>query len=179
MNTQDKFRQYIEGLQRLSPQEKSLKKEFIVKIKTGKFVQENDPVVHFGIFFWPYNPKTKEVFITHHKKSGLWLAAGGHMERGEMPYDTAVREAREELGFVLKNLDKTPFMISKTPVNMPGYQCRVHYDIWYLLPTDGQTFDIDPQEFFDTKWVKLKEAEKFLTQENQRKALHRLLSLSS
>lgn len=174
---QEEFLDIIQKLQALTSEEKILQKDFLQRINKGKFTQAEDSVSHFGVFFWPYNPKTKEIFITHHKKSGLWLAPGGHMEPGELPVDTAIREAKEELGCLVDSLDPLPFMISKTPVNMPGYACRTHYEIWYVLhvlPTDGKSFTVDPQEFFDTKWVSMQEANKFLTQLNQQKALRKL-----
>lgn len=37
--------------------------------------------------------------------SGMWGTAGGHVEFGEKPSDTVMREAKEELGISLKNVE--------------------------------------------------------------------------
>jgi 8-oxo-dGTP pyrophosphatase MutT (NUDIX family) len=36
--------------------------------------------------------------LHHHDKLEMWLPPGGHIDRGEVPHEAAVREVREELG---------------------------------------------------------------------------------
>ncbi|MBI2074950.1 MAG: NUDIX domain-containing protein [Candidatus Levybacteria bacterium] len=148
------YKQFIEEFSVSTEEERSLKEEFLTRIGQGRFTREENPVDHFGVFFWPYNPKTQEVFIVHHKKSGKWLAPGGHIEVGELPIDTLKREIKEELGFSPKQLEETPFMISITPVTyLYGYRCKLHYDIWFVVATDGREFKVDIEEFHTTRWV--------------------------
>jgi 8-oxo-dGTP pyrophosphatase MutT (NUDIX family) len=42
------------------------------------------------------------VILHRHKRLGLWLQPGGHMEPDETPWDAALREAGEETGLVLE-----------------------------------------------------------------------------
>jgi len=44
-----------------------------------------------------------KVLLVHHRKLGLWLPPGGHIEKDEVPDDAIVREFKEEL-----NLDVEP-----------------------------------------------------------------------
>ncbi len=74
------------------------KERFRIKLEQGKFTREDNPESHFSAFFLPFNPNTGKVFLGDHIKSGLWLSPGGHMDRGELPIETAIREANEELG---------------------------------------------------------------------------------
>ena len=37
-----------------------------------------------------------------------WALVGGHVEKGELPEDAAIRETKEETTLVLKNLSHTP-----------------------------------------------------------------------
>ncbi len=39
-----------------------------------------------------------KVLLHQHKKLGIWLPAGGHIDRDELPEEAAVREVKEETG---------------------------------------------------------------------------------
>jgi 8-oxo-dGTP pyrophosphatase MutT (NUDIX family) len=39
-----------------------------------------------------------QIVLHRHQKLGLWLPHGGHVEPGELPNETAVREVLEEMG---------------------------------------------------------------------------------
>ncbi len=141
--------------------------------KSGGLTRDDGDHSHFCAYFLPYNPKTNQIFIVHHKKSGLWLSPGGHVDKGELLLDTLNREIKEELGVTnfFSELPK-PFLISITPINNPAQpSCKEHLDIWFLLETDGSNFDVDPQEFHNTKWIGLDEAKKIITDEANLKAI--------
>lgn len=42
----------------------------------------------------------EKVLLIKHPKLGKWLPPGGHMEKGELPHETALREAMEETGYL-------------------------------------------------------------------------------
>ncbi|MDD5528164.1 MAG: NUDIX domain-containing protein [Patescibacteria group bacterium] len=42
--------------------------------------------------------KDKKVLLVHHRKLGVWLYPGGHVESYETPDQTVIREVREETG---------------------------------------------------------------------------------
>jgi len=44
------------------------------------------------------HPETKKFLFVHHKKLGVWLPPGGHIDEGELPHEAAVREVKEETG---------------------------------------------------------------------------------
>ncbi|MBU4204756.1 NUDIX hydrolase [Patescibacteria group bacterium] len=39
-----------------------------------------------------------KVLLVHHKKLGVWLYPGGHIEKNETPEQTVIREVKEETG---------------------------------------------------------------------------------
>lgn len=141
--------------------------------ETDPLTRDEGGLSHFCVYFLPYNPKTKQIFLVHHKKSGLWLSPGGHIDKGELLLDTLNREIGEELGIKIffAGLPK-PFLITVTPIyNPPQPSCKEHLDIWFLVETDGNNFKVDPQEFHSTKWLDYNEAQKLTTDENNLKAL--------
>jgi 8-oxo-dGTP pyrophosphatase MutT (NUDIX family) len=139
----------------------------------GALTRDDGGFYHFCVYFLPFNPKTKQVFIVHHKKSGLWLSPGGHIDKGELLLGTLNREIKEELGVAnfFPKLPK-PFLITTTPINNPIQPCREHLDIWFLLKTDGSNFSVDPKEFHSTKWIGLAEAKQVLTDKANLKAIN-------
>ena len=145
---------------------------FLKRLEEGNFTRDENLQTHYCAYFLPYNQKDKKVFIVHHKKSGLWLSPGGHIDKGEGLLETLNREINEELG--VKNFfqePQSPFLLTITPIENKVQPCKVHYDIWYLVPTDGSNFNVDPKEFHETRWLTIDEAEKIVTDVPNRKAL--------
>ena len=146
--------------------------EFLNRLKQDKFTRDEDPRTHFCVYFLPFNPQSKKFFIVHHKKSGLWLAPGGHIDEGESLLQALNRELAEELGLVNHFADlPSPFLLTVTPIENPIQPCKLHFDIWCLVPTDGQGFNVDPREFLDTKWLTIEEARKIVIDPANIKAL--------
>lgn len=120
----------------------------------------------------PYNSVTKEVFIVHHKKSGLWISPGGHIDKADPNLLAALnREISEELG--LKDFFKTPqfpFLLTTVKITNPNHPCDMHSDLWYLVLTDGSQFKVDPTEFYNTKWMTLNRAGQATADESNKKA---------
>ena len=52
---------------------------------------------HFTASAFVLNDR-REVLLVHHRKLGVWLYPGGHIEPGETPDDAALRGVREETG---------------------------------------------------------------------------------
>jgi 8-oxo-dGTP pyrophosphatase MutT (NUDIX family) len=145
---------------------------YLERLKHGNYTGDENPLDHFCVYFLPFNPQTKKVFITHHKKSGLWLTPGGHVDKDEGVLQALYREMREELGLVdFFPQPPKPFLFTVTDITNETQICRTHYDTWFLLPTDGSQFKIDPSEYFDALWLTIPEARKIITDPNNLKAL--------
>ena len=92
------------------------------------------------------------VLLVDHKNAGLWLPAGGHVEPGEHPRQTALREALEELSVRGEFLCEHPLFITS---NMTVGKTAGHIDvaIWYLLRGDRQQdISFDRKEFHGIRW---------------------------
>lgn len=69
-----------------------------------------------------------KVLLHQHKRFGIWLPAGGHIERDELPEEAAVREVKEETGLdvTLYNPDATLFAADEEA-------CHLHRPMHLLL----------------------------------------------
>lgn len=137
---------------------------FSQRLKENKLTRDENLQTHFCVFFLPYNTKNKKVFMVHHKKSGFWIAPGGHIDEGEGLQQTLNREVREELGVVDAYKESPrPFLFTLCEIENKVQPCKLHFDIWYLLESDGSDFKVDPTEFLSTKWMTIEEARKVVT----------------
>lgn len=75
------------------------------------------------------------VVLHLHKRLGLWLQPGGHLEPGEAPWEAALREAIEETGLELAHPDGGPRLVH-VDVH-PGPRGHTHLDLRYLLEWRG------------------------------------------
>ena len=66
-----------------------------------------------------------------HKRLGIWLQPGGHIEAGETPWEAALREASEETGMALRHPTGGPMLVH-VDVH-PGPKEHTHLDLRYLL----------------------------------------------
>ncbi len=92
------------------------------------------------------------VLLVDHKNSGLWLPPGGHVDPGEHPRDTVVREADEELGMVAQLMQPGPAML--TVVETVG-RTAGHTDVclWYVVVGDRRiSLEYCREEFDGIGW---------------------------
>jgi 8-oxo-dGTP pyrophosphatase MutT (NUDIX family) len=87
------------------------------------------------------------VLLHFHRKLGMWLPPGGHIEQGELPDDAAVREVLEETGLEVELVGERREDVSD-PVQLhrpagvqlenigPGHQ---HIDLIYFAKPRGPT----------------------------------------
>ena len=92
------------------------------------------------------------MLLVDHRNAQLWLPSGGHVEPGEHPRATVVRELREELGLDLSAAPAAPLML--TIAETVGVSAG-HTDVslWYVIDTDRRlAFEFDAAEFIAVQW---------------------------
>lgn len=62
--------------------------------------------------------KDKKVLLIKHKKIGLWLPPGGHIDKNETPEQAAVREIKEETGL---DIELKPERFHRIAILMPHH----------------------------------------------------------
>ena len=91
--------------------------------------------------------REKKVLLHRHRKLGMWLPPGGHIERDELPDEAAVREVLEETGVEVELVGERREDV-EDPVQLhrpagvqlenigPGHQ---HIDLIYFARPRGST----------------------------------------
>jgi len=101
------------------------------------------------------------VVLHRHKRLGIWLQPGGHLEPGEAPWVAARREAQEETGLRLDFVELGPGGIpalAHLDVHAGG-RGHIHVDLRYLLAVQGSDEpDPPPEESQEVRWFGWDEA---------------------
>ena len=115
------------------------------------------PEMHLVSYFVVLDQARGELLLVGHRKAGLWLPSGGHVEPLEDPWDTVLRECREELhteAVVSTVCGKRPFFLTVTRTRGPGEHTDV--SLWYLLQAEaGDITSFDEDEFDAIRWLSL------------------------
>lgn len=117
------------------------------------------------------------VLLVKHKKLGMWLAPGGHVEENELPHQAAEREFFEETG--LRGTVRTtghPFVATQSEylplplfcnlhtINKPRGNsfCEQHYCWGFLIQVHGDTTPTHSDEGVSAiAWVPQEELENY------------------
>ncbi|MPY62905.1 NUDIX domain-containing protein [Streptomyces spongiae] len=113
------------------------------------------PATHLVSYFVVLDEKRGELLLVAHRKAGLWLPTGGHVEPGEDPWAAVVRECREELGITAVASSITgerPFFLTVTRTRGQGEHTDV--SLWYVLNADADSITTyDQDEFGAIRWL--------------------------
>lgn len=90
------------------------------------------------------------VVLHRHKRLGLWLQPGGHIDPGETPWDAALREASEETGLPVAFAGGEPRLVH-VDVH-PGPRKHTHLDLRYLLESPSVPPQPPAGESQDVQW---------------------------
>lgn len=118
---------------------------------------------HFCVSVYVYDAKEQKVLLVKHKKMGLWVQPGGHVEPNESMEEAAIREVYEETGLTVelignrvpRNSDYIlPLAIQKNLVK----DDHIHMDFVYVAKVIGDNELVQNIEETDgIKWYSLDE----------------------
>lgn len=138
---------------------------------TGK-IEERDVIHEKGLWhrevsIWIMN-QNEEVLLqkrSPNKKQGAnkWSVCAGHVDIGEEPIATAVREINEELGIVVEKSELKEMFVEKIVNKLPNSYNNV-FSYKYFLKTNVsiEDYKIDKNEVSEIKYISLEELEQLM-----------------
>ena len=123
----------------------------VVPTLARPFDEDADPV-HITASALIVGPRG--IVLHRHKRLGIWVQPGGHIDAGELPWDAAVREAVEETGLPARLLDDGGDAHELAHVDVhPGPRGHTHLDLRYLLEAGDADPAPPPGESQDVVWL--------------------------
>ena len=115
-----------------------------------------------------YVVKDGKVLLCHHKKLGMWLPLGGHVDEGETPEQSVIREIKEEAGIDIEiightddggNEDgKVQMLITPNHLQLEEIDGKhQHIDLAYFARAKSGDVQLKEDEHHDIKWFSLED----------------------
>ncbi|MBW4061890.1 NUDIX domain-containing protein [Candidatus Saccharibacteria bacterium] len=120
--------------------------------------RHSNPARHLVSYVVPFDLTTRSVLLFYHRKSGLLLPPGGHLEDNETPLQATKREMAEELHQVASFyawVGAAPLFLTAT--DTVGSAPHTDISLWFTVcqtPSDDPWYD--KREFSGYRWVPLK-----------------------
>ncbi|MBW4077254.1 MAG: NUDIX domain-containing protein [Acidobacteria bacterium] len=98
---------------------------------------------------------SRGVILHRHRRLGIWVQPGGHVDHGESPARAAARECTEETGLPVRHPD--PVELFHVDVH-PGPKGHTHYDLRYILLAPPVDPVPPPDESPEVYWFSFEDA---------------------
>lgn len=95
------------------------------------------------------------LILHKHKKLKVWIQPGGHIDFGESPWQSSIREAEEETGLSVSHPAEGPTLLHIS-CHLAG--AHFHLDSQYLLISDDQDPNPPEGESQEIGWFELDDA---------------------
>lgn len=110
------------------------------------------PPQHLVAYFVVVDLSQHQLLLADHKDAGLWLPSGGHVELGEHPRETVLREAQEELTIAADLVWPHPLFLTVTQTQGVSTK-HIDVSLWYVLHGDvSANLIYDQGEFYGVRW---------------------------
>ena len=149
------LRSLVEAHEPSSPRETSAKVRFLAELDRLElpYDEHADPT-HVTASAIVVGPRGTVLHL--HKRLGIWMQPGGHVDAGEVPAEAAQREATEELGLAVEHPESGPLLIH-IDVHDAAHG-HTHLDLRYLLIGRDDDPQPPPDESPYARWCSWDEA---------------------
>lgn len=172
------IRREVESIEPLDELECAAKTDVLSWIDSGvelcRLQKPDIPPKHLISYFAVVDGE--HILLVDHINAELWLPTGGHVEPGEHPRATALREAKEELSIEGVFLQAKPLFltITETVGKTAGH---TDVSIWYALKGDRSAEVVfDRSEFHSVRWFHNRDVPLHRTDRHMARFLRKLYS---
>ncbi|MCW2614894.1 MAG: hydrolase [Frankiales bacterium] len=133
--------------------QQALRRDFLLRLDAGALRREDQPS-HLTASAVVLDVSRRAVLLVLHRKVGLWLQPGGHLEDGDTDLAAAaLREAVEETGVADLRLASTvPFRLDRHPAPCGAEH---HLDVQFLVLARDAATPAVSEESLDVRWFAL------------------------
>jgi 8-oxo-dGTP pyrophosphatase MutT (NUDIX family) len=110
---------------------------------------------HFTASALVVDERGERTALVHHRKLGIWVQPGGHLDPGERIEDAALREVREETGLDGRLERLIHLDVHEIP-ERPDFPAHLHLDVRFLVVADGEL--AVSEESHEVRWCTFDEA---------------------
>ena len=156
MNSRNTIESLVQEIKPFDELESQHLEETLTWIQSGAplfRIQKADvPPKHLVSYVVLFDEEVRKILLVDHKKAQLWVPAGGHVDEGEHPQETARRECFEELGIEAEFWHPQPvFLTSTVIVGLTAGHTDVSF--WYVIRGNHQqAYSFDEREFNAICW---------------------------
>ncbi len=138
---------------------------------------------HFTASAFVLSPDRSDLVLIHHKKLGIWVQPGGHVEPSDADLiGAARREVLEEVG--LADLEALASAAGSLLFDVDIHQiparkadpAHEHFDVRFAFIAKTREL-VRSEEVSDLRWVPLSEVEQMGSDESVLRAVHKLRAL--
>lgn len=123
-------------------------------------MKDKKPSLVVGTFI--ISPKKRLLLVKNPKWGNQWMIPGGHVEMGETLFETAKREAFEEVGVKVKPLGVLAIAEDPFPKGFLGGKKHFLY-VEMICSSKDERVKMDGIEAVDYRWFPIKEALKSIS----------------
>ena len=157
----ERIAEIITAIEPLDELERAHRNSTLEWIRSGapifRTAKPDVPPKHLVSYFALVDQQCGKLLLVDHKLAGLWLPSGGHVEPGEDPKATVVRELAEELNLSADFVRDGPLFITVTRT-VGADVGHTDVSLWYLLRGDSsRAIEFDRGEFHGVRWFSFDE----------------------